>query len=70
LSKLFSREDFKNPRDGEAGYFIIQNEKGGETFNSEKFSLFLNNQLVESGCSTPGRDRARFYVQVRPDDTM
>jgi hypothetical protein len=54
LSKLFSREDFKNPRDGEAGYFIIQNEKGGETFNSEKFSLFLNNQLVESGCSTPG----------------
>lgn len=56
MSKLFKEDDFKNsnPSKNMSGYIVIKNNNGDKTFQSENFTLFINNEKIKSGCTTPG----------------
>ncbi len=56
LEQRFRQSAFKNanPAKNETGYLIIENERGGGTFESEKFLLSQNNKVVVKGCATSG----------------
>lgn len=56
LTGIFRETDFKdaNPSRNTTGYIVIQNYYGGESFESRKFALTLNNELIGEGCIAPG----------------
>jgi len=62
LEKRFRQSAFKNADEQRnvSGYLVIENAKGGSTFESAKFVLRQNNEVIASGCTTPGEIKPGF----------
>ncbi len=56
LSAMFREDQFKDfdARKNGTGYLIIENAKGGRSFDSRLFTLSQNNVEIATGCATPG----------------
>ena len=78
LTRLFAEERFQNvdERQHKEGFLVIENKLGGQTFESAKFTLIVNNQEVAKGCATPGEIapgyscRFEFNTTCQPGDNL
>lgn len=64
LSALFREDQFRDAAGNESGYLVIENAKGGRSFESEAFRLLHNNQEASRGCATPGRIAPGFTCRL------
>ena len=66
LTEMFREDDYHNHDAirNTTGYLVIENEKGGKTFDSEEFRLKFNNEQISSGCTTPGEIAPGFTCRL------
>lgn len=78
LSNFFRETRYQAPeeKNNYEGYIVIENYKGGKTYESANFSLYLNNEHISTGCATPGKIKPKytcrmdFTEECRPGDNL